>query len=68
MRSLKKLTEIRSNTKESEEVIKKLNEVKNALKKTYVLVEVVQTQVRQIEDLTKDGRIKQELHQETGRK
>ena len=38
-------------SKESEEMVKELNEVKNALKKTDVLVELVQTQGRQIEDL-----------------
>ena len=32
-------------------MVKELNEVKNALKKTDVLVELVQTQGRQIEDL-----------------
>ena len=32
-------------------MVKKLNEVKNALKRTDVLVEVVQTQGMQIEDL-----------------
>ena len=46
---LKKLTE--KHSKESEEMMKELNYIKYTLKKTYVLVEVVQTQCGQIEDL-----------------